>query len=452
MKDIWYKKYRPLSTDGYVFQNDQMKEKITEWIDDKQFPNLLLIGEPGTGKTTLAHILANNTGIDPLDIREVSASIDRGIEEISEKVINFAQKSAFGSNGRLVILDECLEENQKVRIGTVDKWEAVALKDLVWGETYPVVSFNMGTGGYENDTGTLISEKNDEVFEVELENGNTVVLNAKHPFIVRDSNGNYIEKSIEDGLSEHDFVVHATAGVSKPIRVTSRGTAKVRNLTVHKNHTFVTENGIVTHNCDYLSSHSQASLRNLIGSVGHVRFILIANYEHKIIPALKSRCAPLKFERLQEEPFVARMVDILKKENIKFEIDTVFQHFKANYPDLRKAINSMEFSVLKGELQPPMMSNSSSVSDWMKEAVVYFEMGQIAKAREVIIENITYEDYDYFYEFLYKEVDLFAKGNEDKKDASIITIAQAMVDDTMVGNREITLSACLSKLNRISKK
>lgn len=451
MKEIWYKKYRPNTLDGYVFQNDEMKEKIEEWISTQEFPNLLLIGDPGTGKTTLAHILATNTGIHETDIREISASIHRGIEDIEEKVINFAQRSAFGANGRLVVLDECLEENQKVRIGTVDDWDAVALKNLTWGETYPVVSFNMDSGEFENDTGTLISEKEDELYEVELEDGSTIVLNAKHPFIVQDENGNFIEKTIEDGLTIADNLVK-TSGINKVKEISKVGVGKVRNLTVHKNHTFVTENGIVTHNCDYLSAHSQASLRNLIGSVENVRFILIANYDHKIIPALKSRCAPLKFEKLQNDAFVERMVTILQKERVKFDVDIVFKHFKENYPDLRKAINSLEFSTVNGELKEPMMAKTTDASDWMKEAVVYFEMGEIKKARDVIITNITYEEYDFFYEYLYQNVDIFASGDDNKRDAAIITIAQSMVDDTLVANREITLSACLSKLTRISKK
>ena len=37
---------------------------------------------------------------------------------------------------------------------------------------------------------------------------------------------------------------------AKVVSIRKVGTGKVRNLTVHKNHTFVTENGVVTHNCD----------------------------------------------------------------------------------------------------------------------------------------------------------------------------------------------------------
>ena len=58
----------------------------------------------------------------------------------------------------------------------------------------------------------------------------------------------------------------------------------------------------------------------------------------------------------------------------------------------------------------------------------------------VIIENITYEDYDFFYEYLYKNVDVFANGDTDKRDVSIA--------DSMVSIRKLQTvksTACLAK-------
>lgn len=109
--------------------------------------------------------------------------------------------------GAILLLDECLEENEKVRIGTVDNWKAVALKDLKYNEVYPVVSFNIETGTIENDTGSIISDKEDDIFEVVLEDGSRICVNENHPFIIKTSDGKYIEKTIKDGLSENDDIV-----------------------------------------------------------------------------------------------------------------------------------------------------------------------------------------------------------------------------------------------------
>lgn len=108
--------------------------------------------------------------------------------------------------GAVMLLDECLEENEKVRIGTVDNWKSISLKDLEFDVEYPVVSFNMESGNFENDVGSLISEKEDDLYEVEFEDGRTIKLNSKHPFIIN-SNGTFVQKSIEDGLNVGDYVV-----------------------------------------------------------------------------------------------------------------------------------------------------------------------------------------------------------------------------------------------------
>lgn len=50
MKQLWYKKYRPKTLDGFVFVDDHIKSKIEEWVSDKAFPHMLLCGSPGTGK------------------------------------------------------------------------------------------------------------------------------------------------------------------------------------------------------------------------------------------------------------------------------------------------------------------------------------------------------------------------------------------------------------------
>lgn len=109
--------------------------------------------------------------------------------------------------GAILLLDECLEENEEVMVGTVDNYSSVKLSDLEYNTEYPVVSFNMQTGELENDTGSIISDKEDEIYEVELENGKTIKLNAKHPFIVEDSNGKYVERTIESGLKVGDSVI-----------------------------------------------------------------------------------------------------------------------------------------------------------------------------------------------------------------------------------------------------
>ncbi len=63
------------------------------------FPHLLLTGPPGTGKTTVSHIIKKD-----FNTLELNASDERGIVTIKNSLKNFCMKN---SDRKLVILDEC---------------------------------------------------------------------------------------------------------------------------------------------------------------------------------------------------------------------------------------------------------------------------------------------------------------------------------------------------------
>ena len=310
MKQLWYKKYRPKTLDGFVFVDDHVKSKVEEWCEEKQFPHLLLAGPPGTGKTTLAYILTNECGFEDADIKYIAASVSKGIDTIRDEIITFVERSSFGESGRVVILDE-VDETTKA---------------------------------------------------------------------------------------------------------------------------FMT------------------ALRNLIGEMyDSCRFILTANYPHKIIPPLKSRLFTITFNTLDQDTFVSRVYEILTKEGVECDADTIFEYVERYYPDMRKTINSLENNTVKRVLQKESQAATEEEPDWMKEAIVYFEQGMIKDARNKIVNNISDSLYEEFYEMMYKNLDWFSK-TEDGQDAALMTIRKAYVDDKVVANREIVLSSCLVQLSKISKK
>ena len=55
--NLWVEKYRPSSVNDYVFVDDNQRQQVHGWIKEGSIPHLLLSGEPGTGKTTLANLL-----------------------------------------------------------------------------------------------------------------------------------------------------------------------------------------------------------------------------------------------------------------------------------------------------------------------------------------------------------------------------------------------------------
>lgn len=99
--NLWVEKYRPQTLEGYV-GNEVIKNKISDYLSQGSIQNLLLHGVAGTGKTTLAKLIANNLNCDLLYI---NASDERGIDTIREKIIPFASSLGFG-DVKIVILDE----------------------------------------------------------------------------------------------------------------------------------------------------------------------------------------------------------------------------------------------------------------------------------------------------------------------------------------------------------
>jgi DNA polymerase III delta prime subunit len=98
---LWVEKYRPSTLDGYI-GNEAIKNKFAQYIAKNDIPHLLLVGPPGTGKTTAAKILT--TAIDA-DVMFLNASDDNNIETVRGKIRNFASTIGMAPL-KIIVLDE----------------------------------------------------------------------------------------------------------------------------------------------------------------------------------------------------------------------------------------------------------------------------------------------------------------------------------------------------------
>lgn len=98
---LWCEKYRPRTLEEYV-GNEHIKQKVEQYIKDNDPPHLLFYGKAGTGKTTLAKIIADNTNSDTIYI---NASDETGVDVVRVKIKPFASSISF-TPLKLVILDE----------------------------------------------------------------------------------------------------------------------------------------------------------------------------------------------------------------------------------------------------------------------------------------------------------------------------------------------------------
>ena len=199
---------------------------------------------------------------------------------------------------------------------------------------------------------------------------------------------------------------------------------------------------------DYITPNGQAALRGVMETY-HMscRFILTCNYPNRFIPALHSRCQGFHIEKLDITEFTARIATIGISEGLELDLDTLDSYVQATYPDLRKAINSVQQNVVDGVLLKPQAGDQAS-SDWMIQAVEMFKDGQYKPARERIVSQARPEEYDDVYKFLYRNLQLWG-DTDDKQEQAIIVIRDGMVKQPMCADPEINLSATLIELTLI---
>ena len=98
---LWVEKFRPGTLEGYV-GNEHIIDKVKLYLENGDVPHLLFYGQAGTGKTTLAKIIAN--GLDA-DVMYINASDENNVETVRTKIKNYASTVGF-RQWKIVILDE----------------------------------------------------------------------------------------------------------------------------------------------------------------------------------------------------------------------------------------------------------------------------------------------------------------------------------------------------------
>lgn len=104
----WVEKYRPVNSEQ-ILLDPFIKTKIDKMLETKSIPNLIITGEPGTGKTSTIICLAKqiyNEKQYSEYVLELNASDDRGLYMINNTIYPFCKKKTDGTN-KLIILDEC---------------------------------------------------------------------------------------------------------------------------------------------------------------------------------------------------------------------------------------------------------------------------------------------------------------------------------------------------------
>jgi len=149
-----YRKYRPESFDEVIGQDHIVKAISGSLKTGKVAHAYLLCGPRGTGKTTIARIIARELGSSINDIYEMDAASNRGIDDIREIKEN-VRTLPFDSKYKIYILDE-------VHMFTKDAWNAL-LKTIE--EPPEHVIFILATTELEKVPETIVSRCQSFVFK-----------------------------------------------------------------------------------------------------------------------------------------------------------------------------------------------------------------------------------------------------------------------------------------------
>jgi DNA polymerase III delta prime subunit len=207
---------------------------------------------------------------------------------------------------------------------------------------------------------------------------------------------------------------------------------------------------IICDEADGISIEGMRALRNVMEEyASNTRFILTANYKHKIIPAIQSRCQTLDFNYPLNSA-VKHILGILTKERVqisKEQLPDIINLVKDNYPDLRKAINDIQFNVFNGKL---VLNKSGVDNSFVGELLSMVNSNKINEIRSFILNRELAFNRDYT--LLLKNIlDFVYKMNLDqnKKREMILVLSEYIYRQAFVIDQEINCYACMLTLSKI---
>jgi replication factor C small subunit len=203
---------------------------------------------------------------------------------------------------------------------------------------------------------------------------------------------------------------------------------------------------IILDEADYLTPNAQAALRNLMETYSKTtRFILTCNYVEKIIDPIQSRCQTFAITPPSKTDVAKRLVAVLEEKGVEYDIKDVASIINTSYPDIRRAINAAQASVVNGKLQ---LDKASAIqANYMTEILEVLrdpknKQGAFGKIRQIIADSKV-RDFTPLYTFLYDNLDEYATGHIG---AVILIIAEAQYKDASVVDKEINIMAMFINL------
>jgi DNA polymerase III delta prime subunit len=208
---------------------------------------------------------------------------------------------------------------------------------------------------------------------------------------------------------------------------------------------------VILDEADFIRVDSQALLRNVIETFSlNTRFILTCNYIDRIIDPLQSRCKVLEIVPPSKVEVAKHVSKVLDTEQVQYKLEDLAAIVNKFYPDIRKILNTCQFSLNNNILS---IDSSSLVSNIYIDKVIDElkkpNSSSLKNIRQIIADSNT-ENYDELYKMLYGKIDEFSLGNEGE---IIILLEEYLYHSSFRLDKEINVVACLARiLQLITKK
>lgn len=206
---------------------------------------------------------------------------------------------------------------------------------------------------------------------------------------------------------------------------------------------------VLMEEADYLSLAAQAVLRTPLEDPEiSARFIFTCNYDHKIIPPIKSRLQCYKFKAPNFDDVIMRVATVLTDEKVKFDLPTLEKYVSASYPDIRQILNSIEPNCSQGVLRDVSLDKQDA--DYKLELGELLGNDQWEDARLLVCKNVTDQEWEDVYRYLYDNLHNFGKFKKrEKYEQGIITIAEHLYKHSICTDAEINAAAMFIKMSTV---
>lgn len=100
---------------------------------------------------------------------------------------------------------------------------------------------------------------------------------------------------------------------------------------------------IILDEADAMTNTAQMALRRIMEKyTANTRFCIIANYSHKLSPALLSRCTRFRFSPLKEADIRVLVDKVIEEEHVKIDSDATEALVRLSRGDMRRALNVLQ--------------------------------------------------------------------------------------------------------------